>query len=341
MTRSSLPFVSLLAAFVWASAPLSALAQGSTSPVAGEAEEGAEVRAVVDGTVAAVGENESLGRYVVLTDPYGDRLVYSDLGSTAVAKGDSVAAGDALGKVGGTAIGFSVQPDASTAIDPTELLKIWREGGVGGIYGVDSSAATKESAATRSLLMSADALRRKVLADEDLELPSCVRKAVSAGELQRQSLATLEYLTGSGYEVGLAASTCSHGSGFALEIDSVDGTPVDSGQGSGTSAYELVRTAVAMDAAAAPQTVSSATGLAAGETGGTTANAIELDYRPPSKARIVDGDAVAPTDAPAAVKSLADRSAIGNVVVVANTPSFRGAVKKVLHLVTVEEVDNG
>ena len=28
-------------------------------------------------------------------------------------------------------------------------------------------------------------------------------------------------------------------------------------------------------------------------------------------------------------------------VVVANTPSFRGAVKKVLHLVTVEEVDNG
>ena len=32
---------------------------------------------------------------------------------------------------------------------------------------------------------------------------------------------------------------------------------------------------------------------------------------------------------------------IGNTVIVANTPSFRGAVKKVLHLVTVEEVDNG
>jgi large subunit ribosomal protein L30 len=29
------------------------------------------------------------------------------------------------------------------------------------------------------------------------------------------------------------------------------------------------------------------------------------------------------------------------VVVVANTPSFRGAVKKVIHLVKVEEVDNG
>ena len=28
-------------------------------------------------------------------------------------------------------------------------------------------------------------------------------------------------------------------------------------------------------------------------------------------------------------------------VVVANTPSFRGAVKKVIHLLKVEEVDNG
>lgn len=32
---------------------------------------------------------------------------------------------------------------------------------------------------------------------------------------------------------------------------------------------------------------------------------------------------------------------IGKTVVVANTPSFRGAIKRVLHLVTVEEVDNG
>jgi len=31
----------------------------------------------------------------------------------------------------------------------------------------------------------------------------------------------------------------------------------------------------------------------------------------------------------------------GREVTVANTPSFRGAIKKVLHLVTVEEVDNG
>ncbi len=31
----------------------------------------------------------------------------------------------------------------------------------------------------------------------------------------------------------------------------------------------------------------------------------------------------------------------GREVVVANTPSFRGAIKKVMHLVEVEEVDRG
>jgi large subunit ribosomal protein L30 len=31
----------------------------------------------------------------------------------------------------------------------------------------------------------------------------------------------------------------------------------------------------------------------------------------------------------------------GSAVVVGNTPSFRGAIKKVIHLVRVEEVDHG
>ena len=34
-------------------------------------------------------------------------------------------------------------------------------------------------------------------------------------------------------------------------------------------------------------------------------------------------------------------SGLGSEVVVDNTPSFRGAIKKVMHLITVEEVDRG
>jgi len=32
---------------------------------------------------------------------------------------------------------------------------------------------------------------------------------------------------------------------------------------------------------------------------------------------------------------------VGATVVVDNTPSFRGAIKKVMHLITVEEADRG
>ncbi|HEY5332698.1 MAG TPA: lytic murein transglycosylase, partial [Solirubrobacterales bacterium] len=208
---------------------LTALAEGSTSPVAD-----GEVRAVVDGTVAAAGENEALGSYVVLRDAAGDRIVYSNLGRVTVGAGTSVSAGDALGEVGEAGLGFSVEPDASAAIDPSELLEIWKRGGVGAIYGADAATASAESKSVRALLMSAAALRREVLADPDLEFPACVRKAVDAGELQRQVLAALEYLTGRGYEVGVAASTCERGSGFALEIATVDGESVSAGQGSGS-----------------------------------------------------------------------------------------------------------
>lgn len=31
----------------------------------------------------------------------------------------------------------------------------------------------------------------------------------------------------------------------------------------------------------------------------------------------------------------------GSTVVVSNTPSFRGAIKKVIHLIRVEEIDHG
>jgi hypothetical protein len=259
---------------------------------------------VVDGTVAAAGETEALGRYVDLRDANGDRIVYSDLGKVTVGAGDSVKAGDALGEVGEAGIGFSVRPDASAAIDPSELLELWKRGGVGKVYGADAENASADSKPVRSLLMSATTLRQEVLADPGLELPTCVREAVRGGELQRQDLAALEYMTARGYEVGLAASTCDHTAGFALEIDSVDGKSVGAAQGSGTAAHSLVETVVTMDAAAAPQTVASATGLAAAETGGTSSNAIELDYQPPQQARIVDGDAVAPTDAPAAVQAM-------------------------------------
>jgi hypothetical protein len=278
--------------------------EGETKSATIDAEAGAKVQAVVDGTVAKAGESEALGKYVILRDAYGDRFVYSDLGKVTVGAGATVTEGEALGAAGEAGVDFSIRPDASTAVDPTELLELWKRGGVGKVYGVDAEGATADSKPVRSLLMSATTLRGEVLADEDLELPACVRKTVSADELGRQSLAALEYLTARGYKIGVAPSTCEHANGFTVEIASVDGKSVEGAQGSGTAAHSLAQTVVAMDASTAPQTVASATGISAAETDGTATKTIELDYEPPRKARIVDGDAVAPTDAPAAVQAM-------------------------------------
>ncbi|MFT3864229.1 MAG: lytic murein transglycosylase [Solirubrobacterales bacterium] len=278
--------------------------ESGTKTAAIDAEAGAKVLAVTDATVAKAGKSEALGRYVILRDAYGDRFVYSHLGKVTVGAGEKVAEGDAIGAAGESSVHFAVRPDASETVDPTELLELWKQGGTGKVYAVDAEGATGGTKAIRSLLMSASTLKREVLADEDLELPSCVRKAVKAGDLRRQSLAALEYLSGRGYEVGVDSSTCDHENGFAVEIATVNGKSVEDGQGDGTAARALVEDVVAMDAATAPQTVSSDTGIAAAETGGTTSKTIELDYEPPSKATIVDGDAVAPTDAPAAVQAM-------------------------------------
>ena len=281
---------------------MSSVAEEKTASI--DAEAGATVLAVTDATVTKAGDDEALGNYVVLKDAYGDRFVYSNLGKVTVGAGDEVAEGDALGTAGEAAIGFSARPDASTAVDPTELLELWKQGGVGKVYGVDAEGASTGTKAIRALLMSATTLKREVLADEDLELPACVRKAVEANGLRRQSLAALEYLTGRGYKIGVDATTCKHEAGFAVEIASVDGKSVEGAQGEGTAARELAKTVTAMEASTAPQTVASATGIAAAETGGTSAKTIELDYQPPQKATIVNGDAVAPTDAPAAVQAM-------------------------------------
>lgn len=282
---------------------LTALASGSTSPVSAA---GTEARAVVDGKIVEVGRGSGGGRYLVLRDAYGDRFTYSSLDTVAAAEGDSVAAGTVLGRGADGSVGFAARLAGSSQLDPTELLEIWRRGGTGAIYDLDGEAVEGEgaAAATRALLMSAGALRRAVLADEDLELANCVREAVSAGDLQQQSLAALEYLTASGYEIGVDASTCRRRSGFVLEIDSVDGAAAAGNQGQGTAAHELVRTALAMEGSTAPQRVVSATGLSGSSEGRGASSTIELDYRPPQKARLVDGEAIAPVGAPVAVQAM-------------------------------------
>jgi murein DD-endopeptidase MepM/ murein hydrolase activator NlpD len=88
---------------------------------------GTPVHAARDGTVAEVGENATLGNYVVLTHPGGWQSVYGHLSSVAVASGAAVATGATIGEVGSTGkstgphLHFEVRRKGS-AVDPFPLL---------------------------------------------------------------------------------------------------------------------------------------------------------------------------------------------------------------------------
>lgn len=94
---------------------------------------GDEVQAAADGSVYTIYEDESLGMTVVLRHDGGYTTHYSNLDKDVSVKvGDTVKAGDVLGKVGQTAgietaeephLHFAVYKN-NAPVDPTEFMKI-------------------------------------------------------------------------------------------------------------------------------------------------------------------------------------------------------------------------
>jgi murein DD-endopeptidase MepM/ murein hydrolase activator NlpD len=93
------------------------------------APEGTPVYAARDGTVAEVGQNDVLGRYVVLTHPGGYQTVYGHLSSINATIGEEVNTGFILGTVGRTGLAtgphlhFEVRTKAGTR-DPLQLIRM-------------------------------------------------------------------------------------------------------------------------------------------------------------------------------------------------------------------------
>lgn len=68
----------------------------------GQVSANSEVGAVAEGTVEAVGDSTSYGRYVILSHPQGVESLYAHLEEVSVTDGEQVAAGQSLGTVGST-----------------------------------------------------------------------------------------------------------------------------------------------------------------------------------------------------------------------------------------------
>ena len=297
------------------------------------AREGAPVVAVNDGVIVKMGKSKKLGRYVVLSDAYGNRYIYAKLGSivrkhrrvvmptgkekrvpvdsenirprlyalpgragdaeraaasesvdSAAAKGadgtlkvgSKVIAGTVLATIGAEAegvdphINFAIRPAGKGAprIDPKPILDGWKLLEATAIYRAKGkNPFTADLSGAGVLLLSKEALERRVLADKQLEIYDCGRTDIATGQIDRRVLAMLEYLVSKGFSMTISALKCGHSimtasgyvsehsTGDAVDIPVINGVPVTGHQGPGTMTDELIRSVLQLQGTMHPHQV--------------------------------------------------------------------------------------
>ncbi|HXR30620.1 MAG TPA: lytic murein transglycosylase [Solirubrobacterales bacterium] len=177
--------------------------------------------------------------------------------------GSKVIAGTVLGRIGAAEdeidshVNFSIRPAGRGAprIDPKPILDGWKLLEATAIYRAKGKSPFAEKLGSAGvLLLSKEALQRRVLADEQIELPTCDRVEIRGGQIDRRLLATLSYLSEQGFRLTIASMLCGrHGSittsgnisnhsfGNAADIAMINGIPVLGNQGPGSITETLLR----------------------------------------------------------------------------------------------------
>jgi murein DD-endopeptidase MepM/ murein hydrolase activator NlpD len=174
-------------------------------------------------------------------------------------RGSKVIAGTILGRIGRTSttvaphVLFEIRPAGRGAprIDPKPILDGWkllestaiyRAAGKNPFFGSDAKDAT----IGQILLMSKEALQRRVLADPRVEIYDCGRRDIASGQIDRRVLAVLEFLSSSGLKPTVSALKCGHSllttsgnisehsTGDAVDIAAINGIPIVGHQGPGS-----------------------------------------------------------------------------------------------------------
>jgi murein DD-endopeptidase MepM/ murein hydrolase activator NlpD len=192
----------------------------------------------------------------------------SDIVMKPLEEGSRVIAGTILGRIGRRSaedqvsphVLFEIRPAGRGAprIDPKPILDGWkllettaiyRASGKNAFFGSDGRKAT----IGQILLMSKEALQRRVLDDPRVDIYSCGRRDIRAGAVDRRILATVEFLSASGLRPTVTALKCGHSlftksgnisehaSGNAVDIAKINGIPILGHQGPGSIADLTVR----------------------------------------------------------------------------------------------------
>ncbi|HET9163781.1 MAG TPA: lytic murein transglycosylase [Solirubrobacterales bacterium] len=190
--------------------------------------------------------------------------------------GSKVIAGTVLGTIGGEEdgvdphINFAIRPAGKGAprIDPKPILDGWKLLEATAIYRAKGkNPFTDKLSGAGVLLLSKEALERRVLADPELEIYPCGRTDIATGKIDRRVLAMLEYLVSKGFTMTITALECGHSylttsgnvsehsTGDAVDIATINGVPVTGHQGPGTLTDELIRTVLQLQGTMHPHQV--------------------------------------------------------------------------------------
>ena len=182
-----------------------------------------------------------------------------DYESRPLRRGARVVAGTVLGRLADTRAGrashlrFEIRPAGRGAprIDPKPILDGWkllettaiyRAAGRNPFFGRDA----EQPSVGQILLMSKEALMRRVVRNPRIEIYDCGERDVLTGQIDRRVLASLEYLAASGLRPTVSSLKCGHGfytasgnvshhsSGNAVDIAAVNGIPILGNQGRGS-----------------------------------------------------------------------------------------------------------
>ncbi len=181
-------------------------------------------------------------------------------GEGSIRVGSKVIAGTVLARVAAGEegidphINFSIRPAGKGAprIDPKPILDGWKLLEATAIYRARGKSPFADLSGAGVLLLSKDALQKRVLEDKGLSIYSCGREDIASGRIDRRILAVLEYLRTKGFRLTITALECGHSlmttsgnvsehsTGDAVDIAVIDGMPVTGHQGPGTPTDDLI-----------------------------------------------------------------------------------------------------
>jgi Transglycosylase SLT domain/Peptidase family M23 len=267
----------------------------------------ARVVAVNDGVIKRLARRKD-GRRLVMQDVYGNRYTYAHLGrvSRHIKVGKRVRGGAVVGRIGRTVTGsaphlrFSIRPSGRGAprIDPKPILDGWQLLEATEIYRANGANVLRDGPTIgQILLLSKPLLQKRVLADDRIELYRCGRADIAAGRVDRRVLATLAFLSESGFSPTVSSLRCGHSyltksgnisehsTGNAVDISKINGVPVLGHQEPGGVADQAVRRLLLLQGTMVPHQVISLLAI-----GGPTmamsdhADHIHVGFRPAGEA---------------------------------------------------------